>query len=158
MPMKYHSQNLGCLKEVDSSQKACKISTTLIDEEDTMSIFDNTFVEAGWECVQATKNITRTDEYKYVNLNLMYELGTRQVEVGATYAINVGGQISREVPVKMLIKMYELSGSGEEPEVIFRRSLRAFRPDEMTEEMIKDIKIADMMFDDANKDIKRVFL
>ena len=124
-----------------------------------MSIFDNTFVEAGWECVQATKNITRCDEYKYVNLNLMYELGHRQVEVGATYAINVGGQISREVPVKMLVKMYDISGDpSEEAKVIFKRSLRAFRPDEMTEEMVKDLKVADLMFDQANKDVQRVYL
>lgn len=124
-----------------------------------MSIFDNTFVEPGWECVQATKNITRSDEYKYVNLNLMYELDHRQVEVGATYAINVGGQISREVPVKMIIKMFDLSGdpSGD-PVVLFKRSLRAFRPDEMTEEMLKDIKMADLMFDEANKDVQRVYL
>lgn len=124
-----------------------------------MSIFDNTFVESGWECVQATKNITRCGEYKYVNLNLMYELGQRQVEVGATYAINVGGQISREIPVKMLIKMYDLSGDPNgDPVVLFKRSLRAFRPEEMTEEMLKDIKMADLMFDDANKDVQRVYL
>ncbi|MFP8823459.1 DUF7325 family protein, partial [Enterobacter cloacae] len=85
----------------------------------------------GWVCVQAQKNITRCDEYKYVNLNLMYELDHRQVEVGATYAINVGGQISREVPVKMIIKMFDLSGDvTEDPKVLFKRSLRAFLPDQ----------------------------
>lgn len=124
-----------------------------------MSIFDNTFVEPGWVCVQAQKNITRCDEYKYVNLNLMYELDHRQVEVGATYAINVGGQISREVPVKMIIKMYDISGDvTEDPEVIFKRSLRAFRPDEMTEEMVKDINAANLMFDQADKEVQRVYL
>lgn len=124
-----------------------------------MSIFDNTFVEAGWECIQATKNITRGEEYKYVNLNLMYERDHRQVEVGATYAINVGGQISREVPVKMLVKMYDMSGDpNEEAEVIFKRSLRAFRSEEMTEEMIEDLRFADMMFDQANSEVQRVYL
>lgn len=124
-----------------------------------MSIFDNTFVEPGWVCVQAQKNITRCDEYKYVNLNLMYELDHRQVEVGASYAINVGGQVSREVPVKMLIKMYSLSGDvTEEPEVLFKRSLRAYRPDQMTEEMIKDINVANLMFDKADKEVQRVYL
>ncbi|MGX4995852.1 DUF7325 family protein [Enterobacter hormaechei] len=124
-----------------------------------MSIFDNTFVEPGWVCVQAQKNITRCDEYKYVNLNLMYELDHRQVEVGATYAINVGGQISREVPVKMIIKMFDLSGDvAEDPKVLFKRSLRAFRPDQMTEEMIKDINAANLMFDQADKEVQRVYL
>lgn len=124
-----------------------------------MSIFDNTFVEPGWVCVQAQKNITRCDEYKYVNLNLMYELDHRQVEVGATYAINVGGQISREVPVKMLIKMLDVSGDvTEDPKVLFKRSLRAFRPDQMTEEMIKDINAANLMFDQADKEVQRVYL
>ncbi|AKY04044.1 hypothetical protein ADU18_0144 [Cronobacter phage PBES 02] len=124
-----------------------------------MSIFDNTFVEPGWVCVQAQKNITRCDEYKYVNLNLMYELDRRQVEVGATYAINVGGQISREVPVKMIIKMFDVSGDvTEDPKVLFKRSLRAFRPDQMTEEMIKDINAANLMFDQADKEVQRVYL
>lgn len=124
-----------------------------------MSIFDNTFVEPGWVCVQAQKNITRCDEYKYVNLNLMYELDCRQVEVGATYAINVGGQISREVPVKMVVKMFDLSGDvTEDPKVLFKRSLRAFRPDQMTEEMIKDINAANLMFDQADKEVQRVYL
>lgn len=124
-----------------------------------MSIFDNTFVESGWECVQATKNITRCDEYKYINLNLLYELGKRQVEVGATYAINIGGKISRETPVKMIVKMYDISGDqSEDAKVIFKRSLRAFRPDEMTEEMVKDLKIAEAMFGQANKDVQRVYL
>lgn len=124
-----------------------------------MSIFDNTFVEPGWVCVQAQKNITRCDEYKYVNLNLMYELDHRQVEVGATYAINVGGKVSREVPVKMVIKMFDVSGDvSEEPKVIFKRSLRAFRPDEMTEEMVKDINAANLMFDQADKEVQRVYL
>lgn len=123
-----------------------------------MSIFDDTFVEAGWDCVYATKNITRCEEYKYVNLNLVYELGTQQVEVAAAYAINIGGQVSREVPVKMLLKMFELSGSAEEAEVILKRSLRAFRPEEMTEEMVKDIKTVSLMFDQANKDVQRVYL
>lgn len=124
-----------------------------------MSIFDNTFVESGWECVQATKNITHCDEYKYINLNLLYELGKRQVEVGATYAINIGGKISRETPVKMIVKMYDISGDqSEDAKVIFKRSLRAFRPDEMTEEMVKDLKIAEAMFGQANKDVQRVYL
>lgn len=124
-----------------------------------MSIFDNTFVEPGWVCVQAQKNITRCDEYKYVNLNLMYELDHRQVEVGATYAINVGGQISREVPVKMVIKMFDVSGDvTEDPKVLFKRSLRALRPDQMTEEMIKDINAANLMFDQADKEVQRVYL
>lgn len=124
-----------------------------------MSIFDNTFVEPGWVCVQAQKNITRCDEYKYVNLNLMYELGHRQVEVGASYAINVGGKVSRENPVKMIVKMFDISGDvTEDPEVIFKRSLRAFRPDEMTEEMIKDINAANLMFDQADKEVQRVYL
>lgn len=124
-----------------------------------MSIFDNTFVEPGWVCVQAQKNITRCDEYKYVNLNLMYELDHRQVEVGATYAINVGGQISREVPVKMIIKMFDVSGDvTEDPKVLFKRSLRAFRPDQMTGEMIKDINAANLMFDQADKEVQRVYL
>lgn len=124
-----------------------------------MSIFDNTFVEPGWVCVQAQKNITRCDEYKYVNLNLMYELNHRQVEVGATYAINVGGQISREVPVKMIIKMFDVSGDvTKDPKVLFKRSLRAFRPDQMTEEMIKDINAANLMFDQADKEVQRVYL
>lgn len=124
-----------------------------------MSIFDNTFVESGWECVQATKNITRCDEYKYINLNLLYELGKRQVEVGATYAINIGGKISRETPVKMIVKMYDISGDqSEDAKVIFKRSLRALRPDEMTEEMVKDLKIAEAMFGQANKDVQRVYL
>ena len=124
-----------------------------------MSIFDNTFVEPGWVCVQAQKNITRCDEYKYVNLNLMYELGQRQVEVGASYAINVGGKVSRENPVKMIVKMYDISGDvTEDPEVIFKRSLRAFRPDEMTEEIVKDINAANLMFDQADKEVQRVYL
>lgn len=124
-----------------------------------MSIFDNTFVEPGWVCVQAQKNITRCGEYNYVNLNLMYELGHRQVEVGATYAINVGGKVSRESPVKMLVKMFDLSGDlTEDPVVIFKRSLKAFRPDEMTEEMVKDINVANQMFDLADKDVQRVYL
>lgn len=124
-----------------------------------MSIFDNTFVEPGWVCVQAQKNITRFDEYKYVNLNLMYELGQRQVEVAATYAINIGGQISRECPVKMIIKMFDLSGNAsEDPKVLFKRSLRAFRPDQMTEEMVKDINAANLMFDQADKEVQRVYL
>lgn len=124
-----------------------------------MSIFDNTFVEPGWVCVQAQKNITRCDEYKYVNLNLMYELDHRQVEVGATYAINVGGKVSREVPVKMIIKMFDVSGDvSEDPKIIFKRSLRAFRPDEMTEEMVKDINAANLMFDQADKEVQRVYL
>lgn len=124
-----------------------------------MSIFDNTFVELGWVCVQAQKNIIRYDEYKYVNLNLMYELDHRQVEVGATYAINVGGQISREVPVKMIIKMFDVSGDvTEDPKVLFKRSLRAFRPDQVTEEMIKDINAANLMFDQADKEVQRVYL
>ncbi|UTC25227.1 hypothetical protein P7_037 [Pectobacterium phage vB_PcaM_P7_Pc] len=124
-----------------------------------MSIFDNTFVEPGWVCVQAQKNITRCDEYKYVNLNLMYELDRRQVEVGATYAINVGGKISREVPVKMIIKMFDVSGDvTEDPKVLFKRSLRALRPDQMTEEMIKDINAANLMFDQADKEVQRVYL
>lgn len=124
-----------------------------------MSIFDNTFVEPGWVCVQAQKNITRCEEYKYVNLNLMYELGQRQVEVGASYAINVGGKVSRENPVKMVVKMYDLSGNvTEDPKVLFKRSLRAFRPDEMTEEMVKDINAANLMFDQADKEVQRVYL
>lgn len=124
-----------------------------------MSIFDNTFVEPGWVCVQAHKNITRTDEYKYVNLNLTYELGQRQVEVGASYAINVGGKVSRESTVKMLIKMYDISGDvTEDPEVIFKRSLRAYRPEDMTEEMVKDINTANLMFDQADKEVQRVYL
>lgn len=124
-----------------------------------MSIFDNTFVESGWTCVQAQKNITRCDEYNYVNMNLVYELGDRQVEVGATYAINVGGKVSREVPVKMLIKMYDISGDqSEDPEVVFKRSLRAYRPDEITEETVKDINTANHMFDLADKDVQRVYL
>lgn len=124
-----------------------------------MSIFDNTFVEPGWVCVHAQKNITRCAEYKYVNLNLMYELGQRQVEVGASYAINVGGKVSRENPVKMIVKMFDISGDvTEDPEVIFKRSLRAFRPDEMTEEMVKDINAANLMFDQADKEVQRVYL
>lgn len=124
-----------------------------------MSIFDNTFVEPGWVCVQAQKNITRCDEYKYVNLNLMYELDQRQVEVGATYAINIGGQISLEVPVKMIIKMFDMSGDvTEDPKVLFKRSLRAFRPDEMTQEMVKDINAANAMFDQADKEVQRIYL
>lgn len=124
-----------------------------------MSIFDNTFVECGWECVMATKNITRCNDYKYINIYLIYELDQRQVEVGATYAINAGGKISREVPVKMTVKMSDTSGDEcEEAKVIFKRSLRAFRQSEMTEEMIKDIKIADVMFEKANKDVQRVYL
>lgn len=124
-----------------------------------MSIFDNTFVEGGWECVMATKNITRCNDYKYINIYLIYELDQRQVEVGTTYAINVGGKISREVPVKMTVKMSDTSGEEcEEAKVIFKRSLRAFRQSEMTEEMIKDIKIADVMFEKANKDVQRVYL
>jgi len=124
-----------------------------------MSIFDNTFVECGWECVMATKNITRCNDYKYINIFLIYELGSRQVEVGTTYAINAGGKISREVPVKMAVKMYDTSGEeSEEPEVIFKRSLRAFKQSDMTEEMIKDIKIADTMFEKASKDVQRVYL
>lgn len=124
-----------------------------------MSIFDNTFVEPGWVCVQAQKNITRCGEYNYVNMNLMYELGHRQVEVGASYAINVGGKVSRENPVKMIVKMYDLSGDvAEDPKVLFKRSLRAFRPDEMTEEMVRDINAANLMFDQADKEVQRVYL
>lgn len=124
-----------------------------------MSIFDNTFVEPGWECVQAQKNITREGEYKYINLNLMYELGDRQAEVAAVYALNLGGKVSREVPVKMLIKMYDLSGDKtEDPVVLFKRSLRAWKPEEITEEMVKDLLMANAMFDKADAEVQRIFV
>lgn len=124
-----------------------------------MSIFDNTFVEPGWECVQAQKNITREGEYKYINLNLMYELGDRQAEVAAVYALNFGGKVSREVPVKMLIKMYDLSGDKtEDPVVLFKRSLRAWKPEEITEEMVKDLMTANAMFDKADAEVQRIFV
>lgn len=124
-----------------------------------MSIFDNTFVEPGWECVQAQKNITREGEYKYINLNLMYELGGRQAEVAAVYALNLGGEVSREVPVKMLIKMYDLSGDKtEDPVVLFKRSLRAWKPEEITEEMVKDLMTANAMFDKADAEVQRIFV
>lgn len=124
-----------------------------------MSIFDNTFVEPGWECIQAQKNITREGEYKYINLNLMYQLGDRQAEVGAVYALNLGGQVSREVPAKMLIKMYDLSGDKtEDPVVLFKRSLRAWRPEDITEEMVKDLLMANAMFDKADAEVQRIFV
>lgn len=124
-----------------------------------MSIFDNTFVEPGWECVQAQKNITREGEYKYINLNLMYQLGDRQAEVAAVYALNLGGKVSREVPVKMLIKMYDLSGDKtEDPVVLFKRSLRAWKPEEITEEMVKDLLMANAMFDKADAEVQRIFV
>lgn len=124
-----------------------------------MSIFDNTFVEPGWECVQAQKNIIRYGEYKYINLNLMYELGDRQAEVAAVYALNLGGKVSREVPVKMLIKMYDLSGDKtEDPVVLFKRSLRAWKPEEITEEMVKDLMTANAMFDKADAEVQRIFV
>lgn len=124
-----------------------------------MSIFDNTFVEPGWECIQAQKNITREGEYKYINLNLMYQLGDRQAEVGAVYALNLGGKVSREVPAKMLIKMYDLSGDKtEDPVILFKRSLRAWKPEDITEEMVKDLHTANAMFDKADAEVQRIYV
>ncbi|QYC52542.1 hypothetical protein [Salmonella phage SSBI34] len=124
-----------------------------------MSIFDNTFIEPGWNCISATKNITAGQGCKYVNLNLVYELGDRQAEVGAAYAINYGGKVSCQVPVKMLVKLFDTSGDPcEDPTIIFKRSLKAFRPDEITEVVIKDINMANMMFEKADKEVQRVYL
>ena len=124
-----------------------------------MSIFDNTFVESGWTCVYATKNISVESEYKRVLVNLIYELDNRQAEVSAAYSVNVGGKISIENHAKMLIKVYDLSGDkSKDPEVLFKRSLKAFRPEEVTEEMIKDLNTLNEMFDMASKDIKRVYM
>lgn len=122
-----------------------------------MSIFDNTFVEPGWNCVWATKNISNDGEYKHVIVNLIYELDNQQAEVQASYAVNAGGKISIEQPTKMVIKKYNTSESAD-PEVTFRRSLRAYRPDEVTPEMIKDLNTVNEMFDLADNEVRRVYL
>lgn len=124
-----------------------------------MSIFDDTFIEPNWTCVCATKNITDSREYKHVIINLIYELGKEQAEVQASYAVNVGGKVSKEMPIKMVIRKYDLSGSQDENEnIIFKRALKAFRPEEMTEEMVKDINTINHMFDMADKEVRRVYL
>lgn len=124
-----------------------------------MSIFDDTFTEQNWKCVMAVKNITDTGEYKHMIINLIYELNNEQAEVQASYAVNVGGKVSKEMPVKMVIKKYDLSGPrDEDAKVIFKRALKAFRPEEMTEEMVKDINTINQMFDLADKEVRRVYL
>lgn len=124
-----------------------------------MSIFDNVFSEKGWKCVVATKNITKTSEYSHINVYLVYELDDRQVDVTCVYSVNVGGKISKEEPVKMLVKMFRLGETDDdEPEELMRRRLSAYRPEEMTDQMIKDINATNIMFDQADKSVSRVYL
>lgn len=125
-----------------------------------MSIFDNTFLEAGWDCISATKNINDCGEYKDMVVKLTYQHEEHHAEVAATYSVNVGGKISKQKSVKMFVKLYDLSQGKDDDAlvIIFCRSLRAFREEEMTEEMVKDINIINAMFDKASDEVRRVYL
>lgn len=127
-----------------------------------MSIFDGMFKEDGWVCTWATKNILKAKGwgYNHVNVNLIYERDGETVEVGASYSVNIGGKISVEQPIKMFVKtITSVLEDGEMvPKFLDKRSLRAFREDEMTEVMITDLNAVNKMFDIADAVVKRVYL
>ena len=120
-----------------------------------MSIFDGTFLESGWENTKATKNISKAFEYTHVLIHLAYDNPVEKsaVSLSASFSVNTGGKISKEQPAKMVIRKVDQWGDE-----TFKRSLKAFREYEFTEEMIKDLNAAEAMFDLANSEVKRVYL
>lgn len=68
------------------------------------------------------------------------------------------GRARGEVLLDINFSLQMAGDATEDPKVLFKRSLRALRPDQMTEEMIKDINAANLMFDQADKEVQRVYL
>jgi len=128
-----------------------------------MSIFDSMYETHGHLlntklCTYAAKNISKTDEYKFVNMNILLQEGDQSVEIAASFAMNRGNQVSVEIPVKMVVKVLDSSGDSEDPTVLIKDSFRAFRPEDVTKEMLRDIQAASILFEEADKDVQRVFM
>lgn len=119
-----------------------------------MSIFDNTFESCNWNCIHATKNINTHFDKKDVIVNLTYRNGSKYAEIGATYTINYGGKISRDVVAKMFVRIGEIGQSDKE----LKRSLSARQPHEFTDVMIMDFNFVNALFEQASADVKRVYL
>lgn len=120
-----------------------------------MSIFDNTFVEPGWECTYASKNVSRGDSLNNVIVSLIYRRGEQMAEVSASYTTQPSGKICMDLPAAVLIRQYD-HVLDQDP--AFRRKMKAYRPEDVTPTMIADLNAVNHMFDLADSAVRRVYL
>lgn len=109
---------------------------------------------------KAVKSIFEDHEYKNVRIDIVLTSHTgKQYQLGCTYSINIGGKISKCQPVKFLVKIVEdwdeSLGIYLKEDVISRK--RCYLESEIDEITINDIDMFNRLFDNASKEVKRLY-
>lgn len=103
-------------------------------------------------CTSANKNISVGDEYKYILTALEYAAGEVMHRITVSYQLNLGGQVSRNNPVKIAVWTYV----GHE--VKSRDKVLSFSEVELTEDLLNAVQDVELLFDAVNTENKRVYL
>lgn len=110
-----------------------------------MNIFEK-FDFTGYTITSAVRHLTRGDEYTGSRTAIKTSNGENEIEVHGSWSINAGGKVSRQQPVKVLIKdlhkKYRVCGFNEE---------------EIDNDLIALVKTLEEMFESAPKETKRVW-
>lgn len=106
-----------------------------------------------YKCIDAEKNISVSAEYKYVMVNLEFRNDRGWgFKLSSSYAINLGGQISKNESVKV-VSVHLLKGK----ELKWDR-LAAFSGEEVTEEILNAVNDINDLFEAVDTENKRVYL
>ena len=106
-----------------------------------------------FDCISAEKNISVSDEYRYVMVNMEYrDVNGRGYKVSSSYAVNLGGQISKEQSVKVAYQ-YLLDGK-----TVKRDRLVSYSAREVTEELIDAVNDINTLFEEVDLKNKRVYM
>lgn len=118
-----------------------------------MSKFINAMCLDCYSLVEASKNITVMDEYKGVNLRLVYrDEEKRGFNILASFSINRGGKVSHEQSIKVVGKYYV------DDAPMTTEALKSFSPSEVTDELLLTVSEIEKLFEDADLANKRLYI
>lgn len=123
------------------------------------SIFD--FTDIGFfTTTTAIKRIVDIEDFKEIRIDIVLNaVSKEQYQLSCVYALNVGGKVSKQKPVKFVVKQVEdwdeSLGMWLKEDTITRK--RCYLESEIDESTLKDIDIFEKLFDTAPIETKRLY-
>lgn len=123
-----------------------------------MSIFEDFFKDGEWDCIGATKNITREEDFNRIIITLYFSQGdsTIQTKVSATYSIGTDGEIAKDEKIGVYAK--EIDIFEDEFDAIKYKSDYSRKKENVTGELMYDLLRIIKMFDSSTTVNKKVYL
>ena len=110
-----------------------------------MNIFEK-FDFTGYTITSAIRHLTMGHEYTGQRTSIKATNGENEIEVHGSWATNVGGKVSRQQPVKIMIK-----------DAHKKYAVAGYNESEIDNDLIALTKTLDDMFESAPKETKRVW-